>query len=82
MPPRGGARFPGKVSSCGEARRGEDTPPYGAGELCAVIVGAGVPDAPRGTVGEWGGQGQAPKAPPGSDKPCLLKLFQKNPKKF
>ena len=51
MPPRGGARFPGKVSSCGEMRRGEGTPPYGAGIRFVTVVGGGVLDAPHGCYG-------------------------------
>ena len=51
MPPRGVVRFPGWPGGSRKVRRGEGTPPYGAGTQMATVVGGGVPDAPHVATG-------------------------------
>ena len=51
MPPRGVVRFPGWPGGSRKVRRGEGTPPYGAGIRFVTVVGGGVLDAPHGCYG-------------------------------
>ena len=48
---RGVVRFPGWPGGSLKVRRGEGTPPYGAGIRFVTVVGGGVLDAPHGCYG-------------------------------